>query len=124
MQIYVSGSAALRAGLTRCRLRVNLRYRPSDAVLTLRGALTGREDDELRRVLAALAALPAPVHVVAADVAAVDPDGLAVLTDERDRRVRAHLPPLVLPDPLVANGTTTVALDPCDGGGESGMPTA
>jgi hypothetical protein len=80
-------------------LRVNLRYSPSLARVTLTGRLFRRHTEELRHILGVLRQLPAPVEVDLTAVDDVDDAGMAVLTEEIADRGAHSLPPLRIPRP-------------------------
>lgn len=77
-------------------LRVNLRYHPGRALVTVRGRLTEPFADELRRVLAVLRALPAPIAVDLREVTAVDAGGAGTVTAESCARRGGGLPLLTV----------------------------
>lgn len=80
-------------------LRVNLRYAPHLAWVRLTGQLLGANTAELERILIVLGRLPAPVEVDLGAVEQVDSPGVAVITDERSRRMAGGAPPLFIGNP-------------------------
>lgn len=96
MEVFIPGTRRVREGLDAVRLRVNLRYTPTDAHVTVRGALCGPHTAELARVMEILAGLPAPVEVDLREVDLADDAGVALLEAEQARRRRDRAAPLLV----------------------------
>ena len=100
MEVFIPGARRLREGLESCRLRVNLRYSPTDAHVIVRGELRDPHTAELARVMEILACLPAPVEVDLREVEVADAAGVDLLEQEQARRRRDRAAPLLVWPPL------------------------